>query len=91
MGKKILVFYTAHARKDLQKLDKAFSKKIVLVVLEYTRRKPLKKAKALKGIFEGLYRYRVGDYRVVFEIDESGKVIILTILRIKHRKDIYKK
>ena len=90
MAKKITVFYTAHARKDLLKLEKTTSKKIVLAIKKNTETNPIKNAKALKGVFQGLFRYRVGDYRVVFEFDENGVVYVVTILRIKHRKDIYK-
>jgi mRNA interferase RelE/StbE len=36
-----------------------------------------------------LYRIRVGDYRLVFEIDDSEKLIKIT--RIRHRQDVYKK
>jgi mRNA interferase RelE/StbE len=42
----------------------------------------------LKGS-ENLWRSRVGDYRIVYEINDNEKII--TILRIKHRKDISKK
>lgn len=75
----------------MRKLEKQQAKKIVLAVSRYTERSPLKKAKALTGIFQGLYRYRVGDYRVVFEYDRKGVLYIVTVLRIKHRKDVYKK
>lgn len=90
MIKKITVFYTAHARKDLSKLEKITSKKIVLAVKKNTKTDPIKKAKALKGVFQGLFRYRVGNHRIIFECDENGVVYIVIILRIKHRKDIYK-
>ena len=90
MVKKITTFYTAHARKDLLKLEKITSKRIVLAIEKNTKTDPIKDAKALKGIFQGLFRYRVGDYRIVFEYDENGVVYVVTILRIKHRKDIYR-
>ena len=90
MAKKITTFYTAHARKDLLKLEKNTSKKIVLVIERNTKTDPVKNAKALKGVFQGLFRYRAGDYRIVFQYDENEIVYIVTILRIKHRKDIYK-
>jgi mRNA interferase RelE/StbE len=41
----------------------------------------------LKGKFSGLRKYRVGDYRVIYAILEEDVVI----LRIGHRKEIYKK
>lgn len=90
MSKSITVFYTALARRDLKRLEPKTSKRIVTTVERYTGNKPLEKAKALGGIFQGKYRYRVGEYRVIFTHDSNGKVIILTILRIKHRKDIYR-
>ena len=34
-----------------------------------------------------LYRVRVGDYRVVFSIDDREK--ILTVTRVRHRQDVY--
>ena len=40
----------------------------------------------LKGE-KGLYRVRVGDYRVVYEIHD--KVLVVLVIRIGHRKDIY--
>lgn len=42
--------------------------------------------KALTGEFKGLYRLRVGDYRVIFDTDKEE----ITVLTILHRKDIYK-
>jgi mRNA interferase RelE/StbE len=43
--------------------------------------------KALKGDLSGYYRYRVGDYRVVYEIDDTLKLV--TILLIAHRSKVY--
>ncbi|HOU85080.1 MAG TPA: type II toxin-antitoxin system RelE/ParE family toxin [Spirochaetota bacterium] len=44
--------------------------------------------KKLKGDFEGIYRYRIGNYRLFYKI-ESGLVLII-ILDIDDRKDAYK-
>ncbi|KAF0153324.1 MAG: plasmid stabilization system [Ignavibacteria bacterium] len=35
------------------------------------------------------YRLRIGEYRIIYEINENEKSII--ILRVAHRKDVYKK
>lgn len=90
MKNKILVFYTASAKKDLNKLSEKDAKRVVLKIKSLTATNPLSKAKYLSGIFEGLYRYRIGDFRAVFSFDDKGKLYIITILKIKHRKDIYK-
>jgi mRNA interferase RelE/StbE len=42
---------------------------------------------ALKGPLAGFYRYRVGDYRVVYRINERGRVVIVVI--IAHRREAY--
>ena len=41
----------------------------------------------LQGPFAGLRKYRVGNYRVIYGIIQEE----VLILRIKHRKDVYKK
>lgn len=44
-------------------------------------------AKPLKGDFAGYWRFRVGDWRVIYRIDDpSGTVLVLTIA---HRRDVY--
>lgn len=91
MQKKTAVFYTAHARKDLLKLGKETARRITLAVQAHGKSsEPLRRAKRLSGAMSGLYRYRVGDYRAIFQYDDAGTLHILTVLRIKHRKDIYR-
>ena len=84
------VFYTNQARKDLKALDSVIARRIIKKVHEYTQGDaPLQYATPLKGALDGLYRFRVGDYRVVFQIDD-GVVSVYTILTIAHRKDVYR-
>jgi mRNA interferase RelE/StbE len=45
--------------------------------------------KKLKGEFEGLYRYRVGKYRIFYKIENDRILVIM--LDIDDRKDAYKK
>ncbi len=86
MNESFSVFYTSSALKDLRNIEKKDAQKIILLVQKYTNENPLVKTKKLQGNFDGLYRYRVGNYRVIFEIDNNK----IYILKIKHRKDIYK-
>ena len=48
---------------------------------------PQSKYKKLKGT-KNSYRLRVGNYRILYEVDSS--VMLLTIYRIRHRKDSYR-
>lgn len=90
MPKSFSVVYTTSALKDLRTIEKKNAQKIVLTIQKYTNNNPLEKSKKLSGILEDLYRYRIGDYRVIFQIDNSDTSIIITILKIKHRKDVYR-
>ncbi len=47
-----------------------------------------KHIRKLKGEFEGIYRYRIGDYRVFYTIDKEKIIVFMT--NIIHRKDSYK-
>ena len=43
--------------------------------------------KALKGDYSGYYRYRVGDYRVVYSVDDRARIV--NIIVIAHRSRVY--
>lgn len=64
-------------------------KKIVEYVYPMLRRNPYfgPNIKRLKGEFSDYYRYRIGDYRLFYKI-ENEKIMIF-IVDIKHRKDAY--
>ena len=84
----MIIEYTETARKQLKKLDKTMQKRILdymdeIALLE----NPRSRGKALVENMRGLWRYRVGDYRVICEIQESR--IIISVLKIGHRKNIY--
>ncbi len=74
--------------KDLKKLNRTSVKKIVAKVKNYLIQDPVKLGTPLKGNLKGLYRYRIGEYRVIYVIDQAEKKII--ILKVNHRRKIYK-
>lgn len=43
--------------------------------------------RALRGDLAGLHRYRVGDHRVIYRIDDAARVV--TVLLIAHRSEAY--
>jgi mRNA interferase RelE/StbE len=51
-------------------------------------RNPAGPGTPLKGMFKGLFRYRYGNYRVIYAIDLPEKRII--VLHMKHRKNAYR-
>ena len=71
--------------KDLERLPPAEADRILRNIASELPEKA-DTLPVLQGRFAGLRKYRVGDYRIIFSIvDET-----LLILRIKHRKDVYK-
>lgn len=87
------VVYTKIAQKDLSNLGNKLVQRILKKVHEYSGLdEPLAKAKRLKGFEIDTYRFRVGDYRVIFRLDpKSQKLVILVVLKVAHRKEVYMK
>ena len=75
------------ALKEIQHLNKPDRQRLDDAIDKLTANPHI--GKLLKGEHSGLRRIRVGSYRVIYEINE-GEVLIL-ILRIAHRKDVYRK
>ncbi len=82
---KYKLLYTKSAIKDINKLDPVAKKKIKKKIELYSR-KPFRHAKKLIDSALGTYRWRAGDYRIVFDRDENK----LIILCVGHRKEIYR-
>ena len=81
------VVYLDQVEKDLKKLDKTTVRKILDRIERYLVQDPQGLGKALKGSFESYWRYRWGNYRVVYKISE--REILIIVLRIAHRKTVY--
>ncbi|MEO8209666.1 MAG: type II toxin-antitoxin system RelE/ParE family toxin [bacterium] len=79
------VLFTDRSKKDLKKLEISIQKRIVEKLNEFST-EPHQYSKKLQDSRIGNYRFRIGDYRVAFDI-ENDEIIIL---RIRHRKDIYR-
>lgn len=88
---KYRVYIEKNADKQLEKLD--MTQQIIIVNwisknLEGTN-DPRVFGKSLKGNLKEYWRYRVGDYRIIADINDSQVKIL--IIDIGHRKSIYKK
>ncbi|WP_443097859.1 type II toxin-antitoxin system RelE family toxin [Treponema succinifaciens] len=77
------------AEKQFLKLDKQIQRQIQKFVLQLKNlENPRSRGKALVGNLSHLWRYRVADYRLICDIQDEK--ILVTILRIGHKKEIYK-
>lgn len=75
------------ARRELRKLDKPIQDRILRYMSTLVAPDPRRSGSELKGNMAGLWRYRVGDYRVVCEIIDAEVIVI--VFRVGHRKDVY--
>ena len=74
---------------EFEKLDKAVQKLIKekLDILRVNEDNLKNNIKPLNGIYKGLFRLRVGNYRIIYQKQESK--LLVTIVRLGHRKEIY--
>ena len=82
---------TGEARKELKKLGQVEARRIRLFLRQRieTAEDPRQLGKPLKGKTSELWRYRVGNYRLVCKILDD--ILIVLIIRIGHRKEVYRK
>ena len=90
MNQRYSILLTESAERDLGKLDTHVAKRIISKLRTYEAdESPFRHAKQLKGP-KDTYRFRIGDYRAIFEVQSDGTPIILVVLCIRHRKDVYR-
>ncbi|MCK5058523.1 MAG: type II toxin-antitoxin system RelE/ParE family toxin [Candidatus Aminicenantes bacterium] len=84
------VFFEERAEKELAKIEKPFQRLIVTKIKQLAENfdSLANNLKILKGKND-YYRLRVGNFRVIFYKDDAK--IVITIVRIGHRKDIYER
>ncbi len=77
------------AEKQLRKLDRPVQKRLLDWLLDRIEgcKNPRHFGEPLRGDLAGLWRYRVGDYRIICEIQDD-KLVVLA-LAIGHRREIY--
>lgn len=76
------------ARKQLQKLDQHIANQITVYLRNIAKEElPTVRGKGLTGNLTGYWRYRVGDFRIICEIE--SETITILVLKIGHRRDIY--
>jgi len=78
--------YTHKAIRDIDGLDAGVKKRIGATLLRF-KNSPLQYAERLTDPELGGYRFRIGDYRVIFDIEGND----IVVLRAGHRKEIYKR
>jgi len=75
------------AKKELKKIDHKFIYSILTAVESLAKESQPTNSKKLVGS-EHTYRIRINNYRVIYSIE--NEILLIEILKVKHRKDVYK-
>jgi len=82
--------FDAQVEHDLKKIDRGAQRHIMRYLRERiaTEKDPRRFGAPLRRELSGLWKYRLGDYRIICRIED--KKVVVYVIRVGHRKDIYK-
>ena len=80
------IFFTRRARKDLDKLDKKVIGRLTAAI-ETLGEQPRPPGCSRVKVEASLWRIRVGDWRIGYEIDDVAREV--TVIRVGHRREFY--
>lgn len=75
------------AEKDLRRLDRQFVPRVVARI-EALASDPFPRQSIKLSGTEGLYRVRLGAYRIIYEVDVESREVLIHYVR--HRRDVYR-
>jgi mRNA interferase RelE/StbE len=81
------LYIECHAEKDLRKLPESLFSDIIKNIKSLSHNHRPLNSKKIKGS-QSDWRLRIGNYRVLYEINNATKTII--IMRVKHRREAYR-
>ncbi len=81
------VVWNEKVHNDLSAVDKSTAAKIIDRVEGYLTQDPVNLGKPLSGHLAGIFRYRYGDYRILYVLDYAAQTI--TVLGVGHRRKVY--
>jgi mRNA interferase RelE/StbE len=81
------IVMTAEARRNMLVLPRDVARRVdaCILALAQTPRPP--RTRKLKGAAD-LWRVRVGDYRVIYQVEDDRLLIV--VIRIRHRREVYR-
>lgn len=82
------VLIKASAERDVRRLPRDVRERVAFAILALREEPRPSGVRKLKGRGEEGWRIRVGNYRVVYQIDDS--LCRVTIFRVRHRRDVYR-
>ncbi|MCY4575314.1 MAG: type II toxin-antitoxin system RelE/ParE family toxin [Chloroflexi bacterium] len=83
--------FTESARREIRKLDRTTARQVRAFLNDRVLASgdPRSFGKALGGALSGLWTYRVGDYRIISEVQDN--VLTVLVVRVGHRRNVYRR
>ena len=82
------IVYKRSVQKDLEKIPKKIKSLIKRTIEERLQVNPVQFGTSLKQNLKGLMKLRVGNYRIIYSVEKE--TIIIFVIKIGHRKEVYK-
>lgn len=82
--------YSKKAVKYINALDRPTKQRIKVAIEGLTEQPPKGDIKAMQGFTDGRKRLRVGKYRIIYNYLSNGEIVVLYIMNVDSRGDIYK-
>jgi mRNA interferase RelE/StbE len=79
--------WRASAQKDVLSLEPALAERVISAIDRLANDPRAHGTRKLRGA-PGMYRLRVGDYRVLYEIDDEAHRV--EVARVRHRREVYR-
>jgi mRNA interferase RelE/StbE len=83
------VEFIPESEDDLSRLSKVNAQRILKKIRWLAENFEMVTPEPLTGDFKGLYKLRVGDYRVLYTFGQNARKVIIIHL-VKHRREVYK-
>lgn len=83
------VVFSKEAEHDLERLGKNIASRIVAKLLWFAEHFPEQMPQPLGGGFRGFFKLRVGDWRVIYEVDHSIQALVIHL--VDHRSRVYER
>jgi mRNA interferase RelE/StbE len=81
------IIFAPRAKKQISKLPAHIKSRIGDTLMSVIAKDPFI-GKALKAELEGLYSYRIGDYRIIYSILKTK--LIVQVVKVMHRREVYR-
>jgi len=81
------IIFTKRAEKDLKSLSAEVKKTIAKAINSKLLSDPNSSLIPLSGKLKGIYKFRVGNYRILCE--KRSKTLVIIVIKIGHRKEVY--